>query len=48
MFVRALVLAGAEIRAVEPSEHTLEDVYLELVDSAKTRPYVGIGRGSKG
>ena len=37
MLVRALVLAGADIRAVETSEHTLEDVYLELLESAKAR-----------
>ena len=32
--VRALVEAGAAIRAVEPTSHSLEEVYLELVESA--------------
>ncbi len=31
--VRALVAAGAEIRSVEPITHSLEEVYLELVES---------------
>ncbi len=30
---RALVAAGADILAIAPSQHSLEDVYLELVDS---------------
>jgi ABC-2 type transport system ATP-binding protein len=33
--VRALVEAGADIRAVEPSSHSLEEVYLELVEQAR-------------
>jgi ABC-2 type transport system ATP-binding protein len=33
ILVRALVAAGANIRAVEPTEHTLEDVYIELIES---------------
>jgi ABC-2 type transport system ATP-binding protein len=33
--VRALVEAGARIRAVEPTSHSLEEVYLELVESAR-------------
>jgi ABC-2 type transport system ATP-binding protein len=32
--VRALVEAGARLRAVEPTSHSLEEVYLELVESA--------------
>jgi ABC-2 type transport system ATP-binding protein len=31
--VRALVQAGAHIRAVEPTSHSLEEVYLELVEN---------------
>jgi ABC-2 type transport system ATP-binding protein len=31
--VRALVKAGADIRAVEPTSHSLEEVYLELVEN---------------
>jgi ABC-2 type transport system ATP-binding protein len=31
--VRALVAAGAHIRAVEPTSHSLEEVYLELVEN---------------
>jgi ABC-2 type transport system ATP-binding protein len=30
---RALVTAGADVLAIAPSQHSLEDVYLELVDS---------------
>jgi ABC-2 type transport system ATP-binding protein len=30
---RALVNAGADVLAIAPSHHSLEDVYLELVDS---------------
>ncbi|MGH2444303.1 MAG: ATP-binding cassette domain-containing protein, partial [Chloroflexota bacterium] len=33
--VRSLVEAGADIRAVEPTSHSLEDVYLELVENAR-------------
>jgi ABC-2 type transport system ATP-binding protein len=33
--VRALVQAGADIRAVEPTSHSLEEVYLELVEQAR-------------
>ncbi len=29
----SLVAAGADILAIAPSQHSLEDVYLELVDS---------------
>jgi ABC-2 type transport system ATP-binding protein len=29
--VQALVAAGASVRYVEPIEHSLEDVYMELV-----------------
>jgi ABC-2 type transport system ATP-binding protein len=32
--VRALVLAGAEIRVVEPLSHSLEEVYLGLMESS--------------
>ncbi|HLZ23014.1 MAG TPA: ABC transporter ATP-binding protein [Ktedonobacterales bacterium] len=32
--VRTLVAAGADIRAVEPTSHSLEEVYLELVEQA--------------
>jgi hypothetical protein len=32
--VEALLAAGARIRYVEPSAHSLEDVYLELLNSA--------------
>ena len=45
--VRALVLAGADIRAVEQSEHTLEDVYLELLESARARSDEAAETGSK-
>ncbi|HEY7982713.1 MAG TPA: ABC transporter ATP-binding protein [Ktedonobacterales bacterium] len=38
--VRALVEAGALIRAVEPSSHSLEEVYLELVESERKAPTV--------
>jgi ABC-2 type transport system ATP-binding protein len=31
--VRSLVEAGADIRAVEPTSHSLEEVYLELVEN---------------
>jgi len=33
---RALVTAGADVLALSEPQHTLEDVYLELVDEAKT------------
>lgn len=33
LLVQALVAAGAQVRYVEPADHSLEDVYLELVDS---------------
>jgi ABC-2 type transport system ATP-binding protein len=33
--VRALVEAGAHIRSVEPTSHSLEEVYLELVESER-------------
>jgi ABC-2 type transport system ATP-binding protein len=33
--VRVLVEAGARIRAVEPTSHSLEEVYLELVENAR-------------
>ena len=33
--VRSLVAAGADIRAVEPTSHSLEEVYLELVEQAR-------------
>jgi ABC-2 type transport system ATP-binding protein len=34
--IQALVAAGAPIRYVEPIEHSLEDVYLELVQEVRT------------
>jgi ABC-2 type transport system ATP-binding protein len=34
LIVEALLAAGARIRYVEPSAHSLEDVYLELLNSA--------------
>ncbi len=34
--IQALVAAGAPIRYVEPIEHSLEDVYLELVQDIGT------------
>jgi len=33
--VQALVNAGAQIRAVEPISHSLEEVYLELVENER-------------
>src|SRR5207302_581626 len=33
LLVQALVTAGAQIRFVEPIAHSLEEVYLELVDN---------------
>jgi ABC-2 type transport system ATP-binding protein len=35
LLIQALVAAGASIRYVEPIEHSLEDVYLELVGNDK-------------
>jgi ABC-2 type transport system ATP-binding protein len=35
LVVQTLVHAGAQIRAVAPTAHSLEDVYLELLDSDK-------------
>jgi ABC-2 type transport system ATP-binding protein len=29
---RALVAAGADVLSIDESHHTLEDVYLELID----------------
>lgn len=37
LLVRALVAEGADIRYVEPIEHSLEDVYLELVQTAEEK-----------
>ena len=34
--IQALVAVGAPIRYVEPIEHSLEDVYLELVQDGST------------
>ena len=39
--VRALVQAGARIRSVEPTSHSLEEVYLELVESARATASAG-------
>lgn len=39
--VRALVKAGADIRAVEPTSHSLEEVYLELVENQHTSAAAG-------
>jgi ABC-2 type transport system ATP-binding protein len=33
--VRALVAAGADVLSISQSQHSLEDVYLELVDAGK-------------
>jgi len=35
---RALVAAGADVLSIAPSRHTLEDVYLELVDGTEGSP----------
>ena len=35
---RALVAAGADVLSIAESRHTLEDVYLELVDDREDRP----------
>ena len=35
---RALVAAGADVLSIGESRHTLEDVYLELVDDREDRP----------
>ena len=40
--VRALVAAGADVLAVTEARHSLEDVYLELIDSAGS-PAMGVG-----
>ena len=32
---RALVAAGADVLSIAESQHTLEDVYLELIDDTK-------------
>jgi ABC-2 type transport system ATP-binding protein len=42
--VQALLDAGAKIRYVEPSAHSLEDVYLELLNSAVTEEGEGVTR----
>ena len=34
---RALVAAGADVLSISESHHSLEDVYLELIDDAKRR-----------
>jgi ABC-2 type transport system ATP-binding protein len=39
--VQALVQAGAQIRAVEPLSHSLEEVYLELVENERQAAAVG-------
>jgi ABC-2 type transport system ATP-binding protein len=35
---RALVAAGADVLAITESRHTLEDVYLQLIDDEEGRP----------
>jgi ABC-2 type transport system ATP-binding protein len=35
---RALVTAGAEVLSLAEGQHSLEDVYLELVDDPMRRP----------
>lgn len=35
--VRALVAAGADVLSITESRHSLEDVYLELVDDQEGR-----------
>jgi ABC-2 type transport system ATP-binding protein len=42
LLVQALVGAGAPIRYIEPMEHSLEDVYLQLVEEPRSRES-GIG-----
>ena len=42
LLVQALVSAGAPIRYIEPVSHSLEEVYLELLD--KEEPQAGNGR----
>ncbi|CAA9589919.1 MAG: Efflux ABC transporter, ATP-binding protein [uncultured Thermomicrobiales bacterium] len=43
--VAALVATGAPVRYVTPQEHTLEEVYLQLLGNAReTRQLVGAGR----
>ncbi len=39
--VRALVGAGADIRSVEPTSHSLEEVYLELVENEHASTAIG-------
>jgi ABC-2 type transport system ATP-binding protein len=39
--VRSLVEAGADIRAVEPTTHSLEEVYLDLVEQPREATAVG-------
>ncbi|HEX9131525.1 MAG TPA: DUF4162 domain-containing protein, partial [Ktedonobacteraceae bacterium] len=34
--IQALVTAGAQIRYVEPITHSLEEIYLELVESDRS------------
>jgi ABC-2 type transport system ATP-binding protein len=34
---RALVAAGADVLSIAESRHTLEDVYLELIEDAEGR-----------
>jgi ABC-2 type transport system ATP-binding protein len=41
--VRALVNAGADIRAVEPTSHSLEEVYLELVENNEHAAAAAVG-----
>jgi ABC-2 type transport system ATP-binding protein len=35
---RALVVAGADVLSIGESRHSLEDVYLELIDDAEAKP----------
>lgn len=44
MLVQALVAAGAQIRYVEPISHSLEDVYLELVQTPEAQAVGHAGR----
>jgi ABC-2 type transport system ATP-binding protein len=34
--IQALIAAGAQIRSVQPTSHSLEDVYMRLVGSKNT------------
>jgi len=43
--VRALVLAGAEIQSVEPVSHSLEEVYLGLLESRERKSLEPVGAG---